>query len=30
MGGVGRVILGDARRLTPVSDALAGVGTVIS
>ena len=29
MGGVGRVILGDARRLTPVSDALAGAGTVI-
>ncbi len=30
MGGVGRVILGDARRETPVSDALGGTGTVIS
>lgn len=30
MGGVGQVILGDARRALPVSDALDGAGTVIS
>ena len=28
-GGVAQVVLGDARRISPVSDALAGVGTVI-
>lgn len=29
-GGVGRVVIGDARRQTPVRDALRGVGTVVS
>jgi [amino group carrier protein]-L-2-aminoadipate 6-kinase len=29
-GGVGRVVIGDARRGTPVRDALAGMGTVVA